>query len=74
VAATAVDVDASTGLADEIAAVIAVAIVAQIADVDASSVAAALAIAMARIAGIRVDTLRCVVRNSSPKCSSPVRT
>jgi hypothetical protein len=51
-----------------------VAIVAQIADVDASSVAAALAIAMARIAGIRVDTLRCVVRNSSPKCSSPVRT
>jgi hypothetical protein len=78
VAATAVGVDASTGLAAEIAAVIAVPIVVRIvvriADVDASSAAAALAIATARIAGIRVDTLPRAVHNSSPKCSSRVRT
>jgi hypothetical protein len=74
VAATAVGVDASTGLAEGIAAVIAVPIVVRIADVDASSAAAALAIATALIAGIRADTLPCVARNSSPKCSSPVRT
>jgi hypothetical protein len=74
VAATAVGADASTGLAAEIAAVIAVPIVVRIADVVASSAAAALAIATARIAGIRVDTLPRAVHNSSPKCSSRVRT
>jgi len=53
-------------------AVIVVVIAAQIAAVDASS--DAVAMATARIAGIRVDTLRCAVRNSFPKCSSRVRT
>jgi len=57
-------------------AVIVVVTAAQIAAVDASSdaVAEALAIATARIAGIRVDTLPRAVHNSSPKCSSRVRT
>jgi hypothetical protein len=74
VAATAADVGALTVLVEEIVAVIAVVTAAQIAAVDASSDAVALAIATARIAGIRVDTLRCAVRNSFPKCSSRVRT
>jgi hypothetical protein len=78
VAATAAGVDASTGLAEEIAVVIAAPIVAatvdQIAAADASNVAADLAIATARIAGLRADTLPCAAHNSFPKCSSPVRT
>jgi hypothetical protein len=74
VAATAAGVGALTVLAEEIVAVIVVVTAAQIAAVDASSAAAALAIATARIAGIRVDTLPRAVHNSSPKCSSRVRT
>jgi hypothetical protein len=73
VAETAVGVDASTGLAEEIVVVIAGQIVVPIADADASSGAADRATAMARIAGIRVDTLPCAVRNSFPKCSNRVR-
>jgi hypothetical protein len=78
VAPTAAGVDASTGLAEEIAVVIAAPIVAatvdQIAAVDASNAEADRVIATAHIAGIRVDTLPCAVHNSFPKCSSRVRT